>query len=305
MAIINMTKTCKANGITTFARTRGGWMKLIEGYDKSEYGGYRFVGSNFIKVGNYETEINNGLYLDCSKHFDKETKTKTEIMNLFKIQDGEVELLNTIPKATKGWASTFEADVEEYFSASEVTALDVLNVIRDMTCNRDILHEIGRELLKEERKTTWLNLAHFGAYMNKACVYRADYSLHEEKVEEMAVSLYHNSHEAKKYFNYEINNDYQLRMLYSFIHCKVGLKQYADFQIEYEDIAEDHYLKMSNLEKLRNYNYNEISRGATHDRGYWISFDDGIYANECIIYIIVPNVAHETIKIQRMRLQLL
>ena len=96
-----MTETCKANDITSFSRTRGGWMKLVEGYDKSQYGGYRFVGSNFIKVGNYDVDINNGLYLDCSKHFDKETNTKTEIMNLFKIHDGEVTLLKTIPKATK------------------------------------------------------------------------------------------------------------------------------------------------------------------------------------------------------------
>jgi hypothetical protein len=207
-----------------------------------------------------------------------------------------------MPKATRGWADTFEEAVTEYFSDSEATAIDVLNAVRDLTCNRDVLHEVGRELLKEERKTVWLNLAHFGAYMQDANVYRADHSLHDDDIQEMAVNLFRNDHEAKKYFHYEIDNDHELRMVYSFIHCKVGLKKYADFEIEYEDIPEDYYLSMSNLQRLGKYNNNEITRGATHDRGYWITFDTGRYATESIIYIIVPNVAKETILVQRMRL---
>lgn len=296
--IMNMKKTCEKSGIHEFSRTRGGWMKLVEGYDKSQYGGYRFVGSNFVKVGNFDSDLPNGLYLDQSTSVVDDEKVLT--MNLFKIVNGEVELLATTPK-DKGWAYKLEKGVEEYFANDETTALDVLNFIKDMTCNRDVLHEVGRELLKEERKSAWLNFTHFQAYMEDACVYNADFQMGKDDVQEMAVKLFRNDFEAKKYFNYEIDNDHELRMLYAFIHCR--MKKYSDFEIVYEDIAEDYYLQMSHLKELRDFNHNEVSRGATHDSGYWVSFNTGIYATESVIYITVPNVGKEQILVQRMRFQ--
>lgn len=296
--IMNFKKICEKLGIHEFSRTRGGWMKLVEGYDKSEYGGYRFVGSNFVKVGNFDSDLPNGLYLDQSTSVVDGEKVLT--MNLFKITDGEVELLASTPKC-KGWAYKLEGVVEDFFANDETTALDVLNTVRDMTCNRDVLHEVGRELLKEERQTVWLNHAHFGAYMQDACVYNADYLLNREEIQEIAVKLYLKDGKARKYFNYEIDNDHELRMVYAFIHCR--MKKYSDFEIVYEDIAEDYYLQMSHLKELRDFNYNEISRGATHDVGHWISFNTGIYATESIIYIIAPNIAREQILVQRMRFQ--
>ena len=293
-----MKKTCEKSGIHEFSRTRGGWMKIVEGYDKSQYGGYRFVGSNFVKVGNFDSDLPNGLYLDQSTSVVDDEKVLT--MNLFKITDGEVELLATTPK-DKGWAYKLEGAVEDFFANDETTALDVLNTIRDMTCNRDVLHEVGRELLKEERQTVWLNQMHFGAYMQDACVYNADYETKRDDVQKMAVSLFRNTEEAKKYFDYEIDSDYELRIVYSFIHCR--MKKYADFEVIYEDIEEDYYLQMSHLKELRNFNHNEISRGAIHDLGYWFSLDSGIYATESVIYIIAPNVGKEQILVQRMRFQ--
>ena len=301
MATMNMTQICKANGITEFSRSRRGWMKLVEGYDNTQYGGYRFVGSNFITVGNFDTEIKNGLYLDCSRHFDKENDCKVEIMNLFKIEDGTVELINTHPKSDRKWAEEFESDVAKYFSDSDVTSVDILNAIQDMTCNHDILHEVGRKLLQEERKNVWLNLTHFDAYMQQAGVYRSNYELYREELKKMAVEMFHNDHKAREYFNYKINNDYELRMLYAFIHCNVHMKKYADFEIVYEDIKEDHYLNMNNLKELEKYNWNETNRGLLHDVGYWISLNTK-YANRKTIYIIVPNVPKKTILIQRMEI---
>lgn len=303
MAVINMTKTCKANGITSFSRTRGGWMKIVEGYDKSQYGGYRFVGSNFVKVGNYDVDLSNGLYLDCSKPvIDGE---KTEIMNLFKIEDGNVTLLNTIPKATKGWAYTFEDDVNDYFANEGVTALDVLNVIRDMTCNKDILHEVARELSKDMRDgRCWLNRSHLEAYLQDACIYNGDFELTRDGVKSRAVELFHNDHEADVYFNYNIRNDHQKRSLYAFIKEHPLMEHYKDYQVVFEKIAEDYYLNTDNVEKLRNYNNNEIARrGATHDWGWYFVFG-GMYATSKRIYILVPNVAKKTILIQTFELQL-
>ena len=300
MVLINMTKTCKANGIESFSRTRGGWMKLVEGYDKSKYGGYRFVGSNFIKVGNFDVDLHNGLYLDCSKPvIDGE---KTEIMNLFKIQDGKVTLLNTIPKSTKGWAYKFEDDVNNYFASEDVTAIDVLNVIREMTCNKDIFHEVAMELLKDERGSCWLNEAHFSAYMKGANVYNADFRIDEE-VDKMAIDMIHDDHEAYKYFNREIDNDHHYRTLYALIHCDTLMKRFADYDVEYEDISEDHYLNINNLRYLKVFNTNEISlRGATHDYGYWVSFRNSIYSSSETIYILVPNVAKKIWKVQSFEL---
>ena len=299
---INFTKTCKNNGITQFSRTRGGWMKLVEGYDTTKYGGYRFIGDNFVKVGNFETDLTNGLYLDCSKHYNKEDEHVVEIMNLFDVKDGNVTLLNTIPKVTKGWANKFEGTVEDYFKTNEVTTEEIIEQIRNMTCNRETLQEVGRTLLKEEMGKSWLNLAHFSAFMRDACVYRANHALHDEEVQKMAVELFQKSYEAERYFNYEISNDHQCRSLYSLIHTKAGLKKYANFKVIFENISEDYYLNLEHLKELREYNYNEITRGAIHDRAYWVSFDSGVYATEGVIYIIVPNLAHETLKIQRMKI---
>ena len=88
MVVINMTQTCKENGIDSFSRTRGGWMKQVEGLDKTQSNGYSFIGSNFVKVGNFKTNIMNGLYLDQSTSLVDNRKVFT--MNLFDIHDGEV-----------------------------------------------------------------------------------------------------------------------------------------------------------------------------------------------------------------------
>lgn len=305
MATINMTQTCKQNGIDSFSRTRGGWMKLVEGYDNTQYGGYRFVGSNFVKVGNYDTELSNGLYLDCSKPLiDGE---KQEIMNLFSIKDGEVELLDTIPKSTRGWANTFEKTVIEYFVGEGITSLEILETVKDMTCNRDVLHDVGRALLKEERGRVWLNEAHFSAFMQEASVYNAEFELSRDKVQEMAVNLHHNDFEARRYFHDEIDDEYQLHMLYSLIHASPQFRDYIDYDVVYEDIPEDYYTSISNLEELRKENSNllPLTKGkAFDDKGYWVSFNHRYYSDRKTIYIIIPNAVEEKIIIKSFDMML-
>jgi len=305
MTTINFTKQCQEQGITTFSRTRGGWMKLVEGYDNTEYGGYRFIGSKFIKVGNYDTEIPNGLYLDCSKHFDKENEKVNEIINLFSITDGEITLLNTIPKSTDKWANTLESDVKTYFSTESVTSVDILNTIHEMTCNKEILHEVAMELSKNNRNgKVWLNKSHFGAFMQHACVYNGNYYLKTEEVQKKAVELYQNDYEADGYFNYEIIKDHEYRLLYSFIKEYSSMKFYKDYKLVFERISEDYYLNTDNLDKLRQFNTNETFRhGATHDLGYWFSFG-GTYSNTKRIYILVPNMSTEEILVQTFELHL-
>ena len=302
---INMTKTCKANGIETFSRTRGGWMKLVEGYDTTKYGGYRFVGSNFVKVGNFETELNNGLYLDCSKPVIN--GEKTEIMNLFKIHNGEVELLNTTPKISK-WANNFEEDVESYFNNENVNVDEIVEVVKDMTCNKSVLHEVGRELIKDSYSKVWLNETHFQAFMKEAYVYKDNHSLHKEEVATTAVELFHNNHKAMKFFNYTINNEYHVRNLYAVIQNNPHFKRhYSDFKVVVERISEDYYTNLDNIKQLRNYNNNFLSLTngkALRDTAYYYSFNHGTFSDRKTIYIVIPNVVEETIKVQYFDMKL-
>ena len=309
MTVINMTQTCKENGITSFSRTRGGWMKIVEGYDKSKHGGYRFVGSNFIKVGNYDVDISNGLYLDCSKPvIDGE---KTEIMNLFKIHDGEVELLKTVPKSKRGWAYDFEDAVEEYFANDEATPLDVMNAIREVTSNRDVLHKVAMEILQEEQGKIWLNELQFQSHMAEADVYKAKFCLRHSKVEEMMEKLnsdIHLHHEAIRYFDFEINDEYERNCLYSFIHAHPSMKNYTDFELTFKTIKEDYYIDLANVKKLREFNRNTLTESegkALNDNGFYFTFKHDRWSNYMNVYIVVPNVIEERILIQKMELQLL
>ena len=148
MTVINMTQTCKANGIDTFSRTRGGWMKQVEGLDKSQSNGYSFIGDRFIKVGNFKSSIMNGLYLDQSTSLVDNRKVFT--MNLFDIQDGEVTLLKTVPK-TNGWALELWDEVEKYFNSQDITAQEIVNQIRELTSNQNIINEVI-DILKFDAK---------------------------------------------------------------------------------------------------------------------------------------------------------
>lgn len=166
MAVLNMTKTCKKSGITSFSRTRGGWMKRIEGLDKQHSNGYSFVGSNFIKVGNFNTNIMNGLYLDQSTSIIDNRKVFT--MNLFKIIDGEVELLKTTPK-TNGWAMEFWDEVENYFKSESINAQEIVNMIHELTNNPELINEVI-DILKfnprEESPYTFRNWHEVKSYLS-------------------------------------------------------------------------------------------------------------------------------------------
>jgi len=165
MSIFNMKKTCEKAGISEFSRTRGGWMKLVEGIDKSKKGGYSFVGDNFFKVGNFESNLPSGLYLDQSTSVVDGEKVLT--MNLFKIEKGEVELINTTPKSN-GWAYRLWDDVDEYFDNGGVSCDDLMSAIDELTTDTNLIDELIEKLTirqaKEDRpyefRNWWECLSH-------------------------------------------------------------------------------------------------------------------------------------------------
>ena len=197
--------------------------------------------------------------------------------------------------------------VIEYFVGEGITSLEILETVKDMTCNRDVLHDVGRALLKEERGRVWLNEAHFSAFMQEASVYNAEFELSRDKVQEMAVNLHHNDFEARRYFHDEIDDEYQLHMLYSLIHASPQFRDYIDYDVVYEDIPEDYYTSISNLEELRKENSNllPLTKGkAFDDKGYWVSFNHRYYSDRKTIYIIIPNAVEEKIIIKSFDMML-
>ena len=82
-------------------RKNGGWLKTVEGLDKTVKNGYSIIGE-FVKAGDYSEELDNGLYLDCNKE-GKKSKPKQDI-RLIRVHDGEVTLIDAVYNAGKNWA---------------------------------------------------------------------------------------------------------------------------------------------------------------------------------------------------------
>lgn len=82
-------------------RKNGGWLKTVEGLDKTVKNGYSIIGE-FVKAGDYKEELDNGLYLDCNKE-GKKSKPKQDL-RLIRVHDGEVTLIDAVYNAGKNWA---------------------------------------------------------------------------------------------------------------------------------------------------------------------------------------------------------
>lgn len=148
--IINMTKYCKENNIPSFSRNRGGWFKEIERFDRfhPKGGGWAFIGSKFTKVGNFDSKIKNGLYIDCSK---KEVDGKVkETINLFEVDGETIKLLKTEPKSSK-WAYKFYDVVEKWFSQEDNTVQKIIDAINDISDDKEKIREAFEQLLQNDR----------------------------------------------------------------------------------------------------------------------------------------------------------
>ena len=144
-----MTKYCKEHNIESFSRNRGGWFKEIERFDKyhPKGGGWCFVGSKFTKVGNFDSKIKNGLYIDCSK---KEVDGKVqETINLFEVDGETIKLLETKPKAPK-WAYEFYDIVEKWFSKEDNTVQKIIDAIDNISDDKEKIREAFEQIIKND-----------------------------------------------------------------------------------------------------------------------------------------------------------
>jgi len=122
----------------------GGWLKTITGLDKSVLNGYSLVGE-FVKAGDYKTEISDGLYLDCNKE-GKKSKPKQDF-RLIRVKHGNLTLVDQVYDGKKNWAAEFWDSVSEELNPNykEDEADKILDFLLDKT-NKDM------KLLKEVQK---------------------------------------------------------------------------------------------------------------------------------------------------------
>lgn len=149
--IVNMTEYCKEHNIDSFSRNRGGWLKEIERFERNhpKGGGWAFVGSRFTKVGNFESNIKKGLYIDCSKKAIDDKVEET--INIFEVTQDEIKLLQT-GKKTQGWAKNFYNTVEEWFKTyKDTTVQDIIDAVNSITDDTEKMQEALNELIRNDK----------------------------------------------------------------------------------------------------------------------------------------------------------
>ncbi len=128
-------------------RRCGGWLKTVEGLDKSVTNGYSIIG-DFIKAGDYKEEIPNGLYLDCNKE-GKKSKPKQDL-RLLRLQDGDLTLLDQVYDGKKNWAVDLWDSIGEELNANykqdeaeKLTSLILDKTGKDKKLINDIINNLS------------------------------------------------------------------------------------------------------------------------------------------------------------------
>lgn len=140
MVLINFKQEC---GIPTFSRARKGWAKRITGLDKQHSNGYSFQG-DFVNLGNFDTNLVDGIYLDCSKKADDEGEV-IKTYHIFTCEDGKIELLKTVEDG-KGWAVQCWDVIDDYFNRDGITSQELMNQILEKTQDKEVLKGLIDEI---------------------------------------------------------------------------------------------------------------------------------------------------------------
>lgn len=107
MTVINLEET-----LMGFDRYNGGWVKTITALDKDYQNGYSLQG-DFVankRVKNVDLKENT-LYLDCSIGGSRKNQEKN--YHLFKFEDGEINIIQTIEDGQQDWALLLWDNVEK------------------------------------------------------------------------------------------------------------------------------------------------------------------------------------------------
>lgn len=140
MVLINFKQQCN---IPTFSRARKGWAKRITGLNKEHSNGYSFQG-DFVNLGNFDTNLVNGIYLDCSKSVGEDDEV-IKTYHIFTCEDGEINLLKTVEDG-KGWAVQCWDVIDDYLNKDGITAQELMNQILEKTSDKDVFKDLIQEL---------------------------------------------------------------------------------------------------------------------------------------------------------------
>ncbi len=138
----------ETKGIPTVSRYNGGWLKTVNGLDKSFTNGFSIEGQ-FVKAGNYKMDYSHGLYLDCSK--DGSRKNQVWNYHLFRVDDDGFHLLHTVENGGRNWACEFweiidDEKSETVQSPRRVTSQSIVNMIYERTKDVVVLGEVADKL---------------------------------------------------------------------------------------------------------------------------------------------------------------
>lgn len=147
MVLINFKKEC---GIPTFSRARKGWAKKISGLNKEHPNGYSLEGE-FVTLGNFDTNLTDGIYLDCSKKADEDGEVE-KTYHLFTVTNGNIELIQT-ESDCKGWAVKFWDNIEDYLNKDGLTAQALINMLKERTTDKELLKEVAQTLLEKDQSS--------------------------------------------------------------------------------------------------------------------------------------------------------
>ena len=133
-------------------RKNGGWLKTVEGIDKTVKNGYSIIGE-FVKAGDYSEELDNGLYLDCNKE-GKKSKPKQDI-RLIRVHDGEVVLIDAVYNAGKNWAVDLWDSIGEeldpnykYTQCEEITTMVLNKTGKNKELIKDVISLLEKRMSK-------------------------------------------------------------------------------------------------------------------------------------------------------------
>ncbi|MDL2271016.1 hypothetical protein LJC03_04340 [Methanobrevibacter sp. OttesenSCG-928-I08] len=127
-------------------RSVGGWLKTVNGIDKSVTNGYSIEGE-FIKSGDYKEEISNGLYLDCNKE-GKKAKPRQDF-RLIRVKDGKLTLIDQVYDGKKNWAvdlwDSILSEINPNYKESEAEKV-VSNLLNQTGKNIELLKEVNNQI---------------------------------------------------------------------------------------------------------------------------------------------------------------
>lgn len=169
----------KQSNINTFSRARGGWCKKVTGVDRTQKGGYSILGE-FIKLGNFDTYLPNGLYLDVSK--SGRGKEKPDITyHLFRATERSITLIKTLENPENNWEYQFWDVIEEELNKKTITPQSLANMIHEKTTDKEIITELVKILKKEDEYHGFRNHLEVESYMYDIPCIKLPYDYFEDK----------------------------------------------------------------------------------------------------------------------------